>query len=137
MRIDKNHDSNCVKMTEYFYFTEGNLTYIALVFEKLGKSLYDFIKNNKYKGTYILIGIILLILGFSYECIRSFARQILEGIGFMHEKMDLTHTDLKVYILYLIYLCGVIFITFFIISIFNYCDHFDLLRLFPFIVLFY
>jgi hypothetical protein len=28
--------------------------------------------------------------------IQEFARQILQGIGFLHEKMELTHTDLKV-----------------------------------------
>ena len=37
-------------MIEYFYFDEKNKRFMALVFEKLGKSLYDFIKNNDYKG---------------------------------------------------------------------------------------
>ncbi len=28
-----------------------------------------------------------------------FARQILEGIGYLHDRLELTHTDLKVIIL--------------------------------------
>ena len=50
MKKDIDKVSHCVNMWEYFYFKESNLTYLALVFEKLGKSLYDIIKNNKYRG---------------------------------------------------------------------------------------
>ena len=42
--------SHCVKMLEYFYFSDSENKYIALVFEKLAQSLYDFIKINKYRG---------------------------------------------------------------------------------------
>jgi hypothetical protein len=51
MKNDINDESHCVKMLEYFYFSDGENKYIALVFEKLAKSLYDFIKWNKYRGT--------------------------------------------------------------------------------------
>ena len=53
-----------------------------MVFETLGKSLYEFIKGNRYYG-------------FALYQIQSIARQSLEGIDFMHTKMGLTHTDLK------------------------------------------
>jgi serine/threonine protein kinase len=52
------------------------------VFEPLGKSLFEFIKGNKYYG-------------FGLKQIQSIARQILEGVRFMHEEVGLTHTDLK------------------------------------------
>jgi len=50
MKKDTNKISNCVKMKEYFYFKDKRHKYIALVFEKLGISLYEFIKMNKYRG---------------------------------------------------------------------------------------
>jgi len=47
---DVNREANCVLMIDYFYFEDQNNRYIALVFERLGKSLYDFIKMNNHKG---------------------------------------------------------------------------------------
>jgi serine/threonine-protein kinase SRPK3 len=82
MKKDIEGNSHCVKMLEHFYFEDSEHKYIALVFEKLAKSLYDFIKSNKYRG-------------YPMPIIQSFARQILQGISFMHEKLNLTHTDLK------------------------------------------
>jgi len=54
---------------------------MCLVFETLGKSLYDFIKDNGYKG-------------FSLQLIRSIAIQSLKALAFLHSH-GLTHTDLK------------------------------------------
>ena len=54
---------------------------MCLVFEPLGKSLYDFIKDNKYKG-------------FDIADVREIARQSLKAIEFLHS-IRLTHTDLK------------------------------------------
>jgi serine/threonine protein kinase len=70
-------------MLEYFYFEEKRQKYIALVFEKLGKSLYYFIKENDYKG-------------FCIEHIQGMTKQILEGMAFIHERLKIVHTDLKV-----------------------------------------
>ena len=67
---------------------------MALVFEKLGKSLYDFIKNNDYKGNINLW--IYKILGFPIDSIRNIGFQILEGLAFIHENLKIVHTDLKV-----------------------------------------
>jgi hypothetical protein len=55
MRKDMSRESHCVSMMDYFYFEDQSNRYIALVFEKLGKSLYDFIKMNRYRGKFILI----------------------------------------------------------------------------------
>ncbi len=83
LMADSNNESKIVNMVEYFYFEEKRKNYIALVFEKLGKSLYDFIKENDYKG-------------FSIEHIQDMTRQILEGMAFIHERLKIVHTDLKV-----------------------------------------
>jgi serine/threonine protein kinase len=56
--------------------------HMCLVFETLGKSLYEFVKANKYYG-------------FALRNIQSIGRQILQGVCFLHEKIGLTHTDLK------------------------------------------
>lgn len=39
-----------VYLKEYFIHTDSEGEHMCLVFETLGKSLYDFIKENKYKG---------------------------------------------------------------------------------------
>lgn len=79
-------------MLECFEFKDQYYTYIALVFEKLGMSLYDFIKSNKYRG----IKLDNITQGYSIKAIQSIARQVLEGMAFLHDDLRLTHTDLKV-----------------------------------------
>jgi len=54
----------------------------CLVFERLGVSLYDFLKAHNYRP-YPL-----------YPHVRDFARQLLEALEFLHG-MQLIHTDLK------------------------------------------
>ena len=54
---------------------------MCLVFEPLGKSLYDFIKQNDYKG-------------FEIGQVRQIALKSLQAIEFIHS-IKLTHTDLK------------------------------------------
>lgn len=39
-----------VYLKEYFYHKDKEGDHMCLVFETLGKSLYDFIKANNYKG---------------------------------------------------------------------------------------
>jgi hypothetical protein len=39
-----------VYLKEYFNHQDREGDHVCLVFETLGKSLYDFIKTNKYKG---------------------------------------------------------------------------------------
>ena len=40
-----------VHMKEYFYHNDSEGDHMCLVFETLGRSLYDFVKANSYKGT--------------------------------------------------------------------------------------
>lgn len=44
-------EKSIVYMKEYFYHNDGEGEHMCIVFETLGKSLYDFIKANSYKGT--------------------------------------------------------------------------------------
>jgi dual-specificity kinase len=39
-----------VHLKEYFIHSDKEGDHMCLVFETLGKSLYDFVKINKYKG---------------------------------------------------------------------------------------
>ncbi|MBA0662002.1 hypothetical protein Goklo_006208, partial [Gossypium klotzschianum] len=51
------------------------------VFEKLGPSLFDFLKRNKYSP-------------FPVDLVRAFGHQLLESVADMHDLL-LIHTDLK------------------------------------------
>ncbi|GKU87139.1 hypothetical protein SLEP1_g1587 [Rubroshorea leprosula] len=51
------------------------------VFEKLGPSLFDFLKRNRY-------------CPFPVDLVREFGRQLLESVAYMHD-LRLIHTDLK------------------------------------------
>jgi len=50
--IDQKGGSKCgiVHLKEYFFHKDKDGEHMCLVFETLGKSLYDFIKANGYKG---------------------------------------------------------------------------------------
>lgn len=54
----------------------------CIVTEELGDSLYDVLKKNGYHG-------------FPMKQVRSYAKQMLEAISYLHRKLNLTHTDLK------------------------------------------
>ncbi|GAB5031960.1 cmgc clk protein kinase [Nannochloropsis oceanica] len=70
--------THCVQLFRDFVFEE----HCCLVFERLGVSLYDFLKAHNYRP-YPL-----------YPHVRDFARQLLESLEFLHG-MQLIHTDLK------------------------------------------
>ncbi|XP_077175255.1 dual specificity protein kinase CLK1 [Paroedura picta] len=67
----------CVQMLEWF----EHHGHICIVFELLGLSTYDFIKENSF-------------LPFSIDHIRRMAYQICRSVNFLHSN-KLTHTDLK------------------------------------------
>ncbi|OAY72938.1 Serine/threonine-protein kinase AFC3 [Ananas comosus] len=79
------HGSRCVQLRRWFDYRN----HICIVFEKLGPSLYDFLKRNKYYP-------------FPVELVREFGRQLLDLTFYfpllsnidMHE-LRLIHTDLK------------------------------------------
>ncbi|XP_010546483.1 PREDICTED: serine/threonine-protein kinase AFC3 isoform X2 [Tarenaya hassleriana] len=69
--------SRCVQIKDWFDYRN----HICIVFEKLGPSLFDFLKRNKYSP-------------FPLALVRDFGRQLLESVAYMHD-LKLIHTDLK------------------------------------------
>ncbi|XP_054789261.1 serine/threonine-protein kinase AFC3 [Prosopis cineraria] len=78
-RLAKNEkgSSRCVHIRNWFDYRN----HICIVFEKLGPSLFDFLKRNKY-------------CPFPVDLVREFGRQLLESVAYMHD-LRLIHTDLK------------------------------------------
>ncbi|KAG8051476.1 hypothetical protein GUJ93_ZPchr0001g32879 [Zizania palustris] len=74
---NERYRSLCVQIQRWFDYRN----HICIVFEKLGPSLYDFLKRNRYQP-------------FPVELVREFGRQLLESVAYMHE-LRLIHTDLK------------------------------------------
>jgi len=76
---DNDHDMrhNIVEMYEYFYFRN----HLCITFELLSINLYEFIKNNNFKG---------LSLGL----IRRFAIQILQSLKYLNQE-HIIHCDMK------------------------------------------
>ncbi|KAK9733998.1 hypothetical protein RND81_04G107100 [Saponaria officinalis] len=69
--------NRCVQIRNWFDYRN----HICIVFEKLGPSLYDFLRKNDYRP-------------FPIDLVREIGRQLLECIAFMHD-LHLIHTDLK------------------------------------------
>ncbi|KAH9330954.1 hypothetical protein KI387_003062, partial [Taxus chinensis] len=77
--LSKHNKSNsrCVEIRNWFDFRN----HICIVCERLGPSLFDFLRKNKYRP-------------FPVDLVREFGRQLLESVAYMHE-LRLIHTDLK------------------------------------------
>ncbi|KAG2676005.1 hypothetical protein I3760_12G031900 [Carya illinoinensis] len=69
--------NRCVQIRNWFDYRN----HICIVFEKLGPSLYDFLRKNNYRS-------------FPIDLVREIGRQLLECVAFMHD-LHLIHTDLK------------------------------------------
>ncbi|KAM7096082.1 dual specificity protein kinase CLK1 isoform 2-T2 [Ciconia maguari] len=74
---DPSSTYRCVQMLEWFEYRG----HVCIVFELLGLSTYDFIKENGF-------------LPFRLDQIRQMAYQICKSVNFLHLN-KLTHTDLK------------------------------------------
>ncbi|XP_011007305.1 PREDICTED: serine/threonine-protein kinase AFC1-like isoform X2 [Populus euphratica] len=69
--------TRCVQIRNWFDYRN----HICIVFEKLGPSLYDFLRKNSYRS-------------FPIDLVRELGRQLLDSVAFMHD-LHLIHTDLK------------------------------------------
>lgn len=76
-RYDDSGHSRAVRLLAWFDWRG----HICMVFERLGPSMYDFLRRNLYRP-------------FALEYVRSFARQLLESVAALH-RLTLCHTDLK------------------------------------------
>eukprot|EP00741_Cyanophora_paradoxa_P021619 tig00000241_g20868.t1 len=70
--------SGCVNLLSWFDYRG----HVCMVFEKLGLSLYDFLRKNLYRP-------------FSMRDTQHITRQILQSLAFLHDTLRLVHTDLK------------------------------------------
>eukprot|EP01102_Stenamoeba_stenopodia_P020673 TRINITY_DN814_c1_g1_i1.p1 TRINITY_DN814_c1_g1~~TRINITY_DN814_c1_g1_i1.p1 ORF type:complete len:599 (-),score=63.06 TRINITY_DN814_c1_g1_i1:274-1881(-) len=68
----------CVQYQEWF--EHGG--HVCIVFEKLGMSLYEYLRENQFKPIPAVK-------------IQTLAIQIIQGVSFLHGELDLIHTDLK------------------------------------------
>ncbi|XP_027354901.1 serine/threonine-protein kinase AFC2 isoform X1 [Abrus precatorius] len=69
--------NRCVQIRNWFDYRN----HICIVFEKLGPSLYDFLRKNNYRS-------------FPIDLVREIGWQLLECVAFMHD-LRMIHTDLK------------------------------------------
>ena len=78
---DIQNNSHCIKIVEDIIFWKNNVKYYGYVFELLGLNLYEYIKLNNF-------------MGFNIVQIQQIAKQLLEGVDFLH-KNNIIHSDLK------------------------------------------
>lgn len=81
LQKDRRNKSHCIKIFDNFKFTKNKIPYYAIVTELLDLNLYEFLKNNSHQG-------------YTMSQIQYIAKQIFEGIAFLH-KINIIHTDLK------------------------------------------
>lgn len=78
-RVDpKGTSSRSAIMSDTFMYGK----HYCLVMETCGASLYDFLKDNGFRG-------------FWMQDIQTFAQQGLEALDFLQSRLQMTHTDLK------------------------------------------
>jgi len=76
------HRNSCiVEFYGNFSTTIRQQRHVCISFECLGRSVYSFLKANKYRG-------------FQIEGVRDIVFQVMHAVGFCHS-IGLTHTDLK------------------------------------------
>lgn len=74
---DKAGKRGCLQLKSWFDYRN----HVCIVCEKLGLSLYDFLRKNNH-------------CPFSVDLVRDISRQLLKAVAYMHD-LTLIHTDLK------------------------------------------
>lgn len=74
---DPSNENKCIHLLETFNFKN----HVCIVSELLGKSVFDFLKENKFQP-------------FPPLHIWQFAKQLMQSVAFLH-RLNLVHTDLK------------------------------------------
>ncbi|KAG2223227.1 hypothetical protein INT45_006108 [Circinella minor] len=70
------------QMLDHFTHTGPNGKHVCMAFEVLGENLLSVIKRYNYKGIPVPI-------------VKRIAKQLLLGLGYLHRKCGIIHTDLK------------------------------------------
>ncbi|XP_022220471.2 SRSF protein kinase 3-like [Drosophila obscura] len=80
----ESHALRCrlVSLTDNFFASGPNGTHHCLVFEILGQNLLCLIQRSNYQGI-------------PNANVRQIARQVLEGLDYLHAQCHIIHTDLK------------------------------------------
>jgi dual-specificity kinase len=68
----------CITLESWFQYKE----HICMVFQKYGLSLYDYLKQNNFKGM-------------DYAMTKDIAYNLFASLYYLHERLQLIHTDLK------------------------------------------
>ncbi|KAJ8614133.1 hypothetical protein CTAYLR_004642 [Chrysophaeum taylorii] len=71
-----------VKLLDHFEHDGPNGRHVCMIFEMLGANLLSVIRKSEYRGLPI-------------STVRNLARQICEGLDFLHRECSIIHTDLK------------------------------------------
>lgn len=74
---DPDGKRNCIPSKRWFYYRH----HVCLVFQKFGPNLWQTLESNDYQPL-------------NYTFVHKFAKQMLEGLAYMHE-LSIIHTDLK------------------------------------------
>jgi len=80
-RFDREQISKCVRLLGAFTTRIKNQRHVCIAFEKLGMSVYEFLRSNKYRG-------------FTVPHVALMGYQVVHAVEFCHQ-LKLTHTDLK------------------------------------------
>ena len=72
-------EHRCCYLHEVFTHASGHF---CIVLEPLGANLYEFLKANDFRGFWL-------------QDIQIMSKQILRALSFLHDDLNLTHTDLK------------------------------------------
>lgn len=75
---DPRNEKRCIHLVEHF----DHCNHVCMVFDLLDKSIFDFLKENEFNP-------------FPYSHIKEFAYQLLRAVAFLHDELQLVHTDLK------------------------------------------
>ncbi|XP_068158321.1 SRSF protein kinase 3-like [Drosophila tropicalis] len=71
-----------IELIDFFYISGPNGTHLCLVFEALGDNLLSLIQRSRYQGLPLWN-------------VKQIAKQVLEGLCFLHTQCSIIHTDLK------------------------------------------
>jgi serine/threonine-protein kinase SRPK3 len=79
---DPRGEYNCVKLLDSFDHTGPHGRHVCMVFETMGDNLLTLIRIYDHRGV-------------KMDVVRNLARQVLNGLHYLHTKCQIIHTDLK------------------------------------------